>query len=291
MRNLILSLILLGSSLCYAGNDDDFATVDLDEFHLEEITQQSDKVFTPIGVEILKPTPEQRETGVRNRLIISYAQIAFEDFETTFRSNNQERGAYGNFDINKFNEIMKEKMKLNESHIVSIEYFVTDQFSIELSDTYRDQGFDRTQVGEIDMTSAGAGLLGGGTTSSQPYYMDHNSKTHDFNVGLGYTLKLINKSWGGLELTLKGNAGIIHLDTRTEVDYGTNDNYTYEYEGLAGYSLGAGVRTRFTYKNFFVQGGVDYKNYVIAPMEHQDGSTSDINQKGLMYYLGIGIKF
>ena len=291
MRNLALALILLGSSLCYAANEDDFATVDLDEFHLEELTNENEKVFAPIGVEVLKPTPEQRESGIRNRLIISYGQIAFEDFETTFRSDNQERGMYGNFDINKFNQIMKEELKLKESHIVSIEYYITDKFSIELSDTYRDQGFDRTQVGEIDMSSGGTGLLGGGSSTSQPYYMDHNSQTHDVNVGLGYTLRLINKSWGGLSLTLKGNAGVIHMNTRTEVDYGTSENYTYEYEGLAGYSLGAGVRTRFTYKNFFVQGGVDYKNYVIAPMEHQDGSTSDINQKGLMYYLGIGFRF
>jgi len=288
----LLLLTSLMTNLYATEPEDDFAEIELDSFHLKEVVNDSeDSTFVPVEIKMEKPNDDQRSRGVVNRLIISYGQISAENFETTFESNNEDRGLNGNFDINRFNEIMKEELKLRASHIITIEYFITDALSIELGDTYREQGMDRTQVGEYSPSSGGGNLLGGGGSTSTPYYMDHEDRTHDITLGLGYTVKVMDNNFGKIEITFKGNAGLVHMDTRTEVDYGTPENYVYEYEGLAGYSLGAGVRARYSYKNFFIQGGVDYKNYVIAPMEHSDGSTSQINQRGFMAYFGIGIRF
>jgi hypothetical protein len=155
--------------------------------------------------------------------------------------------------------------------------------SIELADSYREYGLDGETVGEVEEDD---GSFFGGT-STGPIKLDHYDKINDMQAGLNYTVKAGN----GLEFSLRSSLGLVHLDTKTSTHSVLGDEVLNEYDGLAGYSYGAGVRVRYTVKNFFLQGGVDYRKYVLAPTTNDDGSSQEIHQQGTMFYISFGLRF
>lgn len=260
----------------------------IDTEHLKTITGNEDVLFVPVETKSLPPTEEQEARGIKGRLLISWGQIQFGDIDTSFHRYDQNGDEVSEDDVDYINQYIANNLEQVRSHLVSIEYLVTDHLSIELADNYREYGLDGETVGE----EGDSGLLFDPMSSTNPWKLDHFDKIHDIQLGINYNVNIVKTKHGGLDLSLRGSGGLVHLDTRTSANYTNGGSETlHEYNGLAGYSMGAGVRARFTHRKFFVQGGVDYRRYVIAPTRNEDGTSQEIHQEGFMFYLGIGVRF
>ncbi len=278
-RLLAIYLLLAVSFASFASFAEDYK---VNTKHLMTITGEEDVVFVPIEEKFLPVDKQLKAKGVKGRLLISWGKITSANMETSYHRYDENGNEVSNADIDLINSLLANGLELTSSHIIEVEYYITDSLSVELADRYSAYGLAGETVGEVEDT----GLLPG-QSSTTLVELRHEDQVNDIQLGLNYTIHINDK----LAVILKGSAGLVHIDTDTTLhsDYGSET--LLEYDGLAGYSYGGGIEARFTYKSFFLQGGVDIRNYVIAPVKHDDGSSEEIHHQGTIFYLTFGLKF
>ena len=282
---LLLIVLLLNSSLAVANSK-----YTINSNHLKAIKDVDNAIYIPVEQKFIPSTPDQQARGVKGRLLVSWGKIQSGEFETTLHKYDEDGQETSESDLNAVNKLLKDQLELQNSNLISVEYFITDSLSIELADNYQEYGLAGETVGEVEQTTNG-GLFGSNITTSSIVKLNHIDKIHDFQVGLNYSIEVVKTSNSSLEVALKSSAGLVHLDTKTEIDSVVGDELLNEYSGLAGYSYGGGIRARYSYKSFFIQGGVDHRQYVLAPMSNDDGSSSEIHQRGTVVSFSFGFRF
>ena len=273
-----LSLLVLLSSNILAD------TITIDHSHLNEIVGDNEAAFKPIKFEEGEVDPETNRVGARKRVVITYSQIMHSDITSTYNASPDGESSY-NLYSERMNEMMKDNLELTEGHVISVEYLVTPNFSIELSDTYRKYNMEGRQVGHID-----GGLLGGG--SEDVFGFEHQDKIHYIQIGAKYAINIIDTPHFDFDISPKASVGVVHVQSDSTSYYGAGQREESHYNDLAGYSYGVGIEAKMTFlDNFFVKGGAEYRNYVMAPMKHDSGASQQIDQNGVLVYFGIGIQF
>lgn len=287
MKNFFYSLLLLLSYQFSAAAADQQLIINSD--HLQQLTE-SDKKFVPVKTEYIEADEKLKDQGVQGRLLISWGVVNSDEFTTTYHKYDENGEETSSTDIDAINTYIADHLELKASNYVTVEYYVTNSFTIELSDYYREYGLDGENVGEAQESDSFFNFTGDSSTDSTTG-LNHIDRIHDFQLGVNYIVPLMKTKSSKLELALKGNVGLVHLDTKTTYDYMVGEEVLHEYNGLAGYSYGGGAKVRYNYKRFFVQAGVEYRNYVLAPTKNDDGSSQEVHQNGFNYLFAIGWHF
>lgn len=277
MKNQILSLFLLLSTQALANPE-----LNIDQDHLHEITGNNEATYKPVALAVENIAPESNRVGARKKIVITYDQIASSNISTTWKASPNGQTSYDLYSQG-INEAIKNNLKMTSGHKISIEYLVTNNFSLELSDTYRAYQMEGQQVGYMN-----GGLTGG----TQPVTLDNYDEFHDIQIGAKYAINLIDTANVDLDLIPQTSVGVVHVKSDSTLYYGVGQKDEQHYNGVGGYSYGAGIGARATFLDrFFIEGSVEYRNYVLAPTKDKNGQSQEIDQNGVMAYFGVGFKF
>ncbi len=259
-------------------------TLSIDHSHLNEIVEDNDATFVPIKIEEGELNPDTNRVGARKRVVITYSQVMHSDISSTYNASADGESSYDLYS-EEINGMMKDNLELTESHVIAVEYLVTPNLSIELSDTYRKYNMEGRQVGFMD-----GGLLGDDESSS--FGFKHQDQIHDIQIGAKYAINIIDTPKFDFDIVPKASVGIVHVKSDSSTSYGAGQSEESHFNDFAGYSYGVGIEAKATFlDSFFIKGSAEYRNYVMAPMEHDSGASQQINQNGLLVYLGVGIQF
>ncbi|WP_419173399.1 hypothetical protein [Halobacteriovorax sp.] len=145
------------------------------------------------------------------------------------------------------------------------------------------------------MIGRSVGRTEGGLFSDEEYsiYEAKNEKIlNDIQLGVRYVIRMIDTPRLKLELGPGISGGLVHVNTRTKTNF-NNDEYNDEhFNDIGGYSYGVSLETKVTINDrFFITAGVEYRNYVMAPLEHDSGLSQQIDQEGVNFYIGVGVRF
>lgn len=278
-RNVMKYLVfLLALSTQVPGN----TNLSIDHAHLNELVGDNEAAFKPVAIEEENIDPNFSDVGARKRVVITYSQITHSDISSSYTASGDGNSTY-NLYSEEINEAMKDGLELTEGHVISVEYLVTSNFSIELSDTYRKYNMEGRQVGFVD-----GGLFG----DDQSVRFDNQTELHDIQIGAKYAINIIDTPNIDFDISPKASVGLVHVNSKSTTHYGINQSEEEHFNDIGGYSYGVGLEAKVTFlDNFFVKGSAEYRNYVMAPMEHDSGASQQINQNGLLVYFGVGIQF
>jgi hypothetical protein len=275
MKRLLLALGILTS---IHANE-----ISISHHHLNELTGNPDAQYRPVAIAEEMPDPTEIRRGKRKRFVITYSQVTQSEINSSFTMSPNANSSY-QLNNDEMNEMMRENLELSDSHVIAVEYFLNENFSIELSDTYRHYSMDGMQVGDAN----GGNLLQGAGT----FGFDQNDEIHDIQIGAKYSIKVVDVPNFEVELGAKATVGVVHLNSTSTFDFGPGQRDQNNFNDFAGYSYGVGLNAKVTlFEHFFLQGGIEQRNYVMAPIEYDNGVSHQIDQDGLLVFLGIGVQF
>lgn len=281
MKKKVLALTLLLTQGLLAKD------IEINHSHLNDLVGDPDAIFKPIAIQEEEIDATLNRVGARKRVVITYSKVTQADIESTFTVSPDGDATY-QFYNEEMNGLMADNLELRDSHVIAIEYFVTNNFSLELSDTYRRYDMDGRQVGIVE--GSNGGLLSGPTTNQ--FGFNQESQIHDIQIGAKYSVKVIDIPNFELELSGKGTIGVVHMNATSSIEYGIGERQDTAFNDFAGYSFGVGAGVKATlFDSFFIEGRVEQRNYVMAPMSHDNGISHQVDQDGLLFFLGVGFQF
>ncbi|MFG1499030.1 hypothetical protein ABMA70_02390 [Halobacteriovorax sp. XZX-3] len=258
--------------------------LNINHAHLNELTGDNEAVFEPIAIKELEVEEESLLDGIRKRFVITYSKINRSDMDTSYNVSNDGDSLYDLYD-EEFDRILDENLKFKEGHKVTIEYLVTQTFSIELADTYR----------RYNMSGRHVGVTEGGFLEDDQYdvYEAKNvTILNDIQIGMKYAIRLVDTPRFRFELSPGISAGLVHVQSDTKTYYNGKEYEENHFNDIGGYSYGVSLEAKAIFwDNFFVQVGVEQRDYVLAPMAHESGVSQQIDQSGFNFYIGAGIRF
>ncbi|WP_412473304.1 hypothetical protein [Halobacteriovorax sp. YZS-1-1] len=256
----------------------------IEHSHLNELVRNNDAIFEPVEVEEGKVDEEDILDGIRKRFVITYSQINYSAVDSSYNVGHDEDDIY-NFGGEDFNKMFDENIEFKEGHKISIEYLVTDNFSIELADTYR----------KYQMNGRHVGYTQGDLFNDDRYDVyeaDNITVLNDIQLGMKYAIRLVNTPELKLDLSPGVSAGLVHVKSGTNTYYNGQKYEDNHYDDIGGYSYGVSLEAKAIFwDRFFVSVGAEQRNYVLAPMEHESGFNQQIDQSGMNFYIGAGIRF
>ncbi len=277
MKKVLLS-VLLFSSYVFGEN------LNINHAHLNEIVGDSEAVFKPIDIKELELDEESLLDGIRKRFVISYSQLNRSEMDTSYNVSRDGESVYDVYDED-FNHYLEENLKFKEGHKVTIEYLVTQNFSIELADTYR----------RYNMSGRHVGVTEGGLLEDDRYdvYEAKNvTILNDIQLGMKYAIRLVDTPSFRFEISPGASVGLVHVYSDTKTYYNGEKYEENHFNDIGGYSYGVSLEAKAVFwDNFFLQIGVEQRDYVLAPMSHESGVSQQIDQSGYNFYIGAGIRF
>lgn len=273
-----IALLLLISNQIFANN------LNINHSHLNEIVGDNDASFEPVEIVEKRLTETEREEGIRKRFRITYSRLSQSDMDTTFTIRKDGDLFYDN-NSEEFNKMLEENLELKEGHKFSIEYLVTQNFSIELADTYRRYQMDGRRVGFTE-----GNLFEPERTDI--YEADNVTILNDIQIGAKYAIRIIDRPNFRLDLSPGASVGLVHVQSDSNAYYNGEKYDESHYNDIGGYSYGVSIEAKAVlWDRFFVSVGAEQRNYVIAPMEHESGFSQQIDQSGVNVFIGIGFFF
>lgn len=272
-----LLLALLGTNICAE-------SIIIEHSHINEITEDNDAAYEPVGIRELQLEEENILDGVVKRFEVSYAKITRSQTGSTYTVRKDDENVY-NLTSEDADEYFKNNLQFDYGHVVSIEYFITQNLSIELADTYRSYQMDGRNVGQVDES-----FLTSPSQNMNDY--EYKERLHDIRVGVQYAIKIIDTPQFRFEVSPGMSAGVIHLNSK--VNYSQfGESKTKEYfNDFAGYSYGVSIEAKAVFwDNFYISVGAESRQYIMAPMEHESGFSQQIDQDGFNVYFGLGVRF
>ena len=253
--------------------------------HLNELVGDSEAVFKPVEVEELNLSEDSKLDGVRKRFIITYSQINYSNIDSSYNVSHEDESIY-DLDSENLNQMFEDRLELVNGHKISVEYFVTDNFSIELADVYRKYQMDGRHVGRTKSD----GFFE--ESESNIYQVENETILNDIQLGIKYAIRLVDTPEFKVDLSPGMSAGLVHVNTTTRSYYNGQDNEESHYNDIGGYSYGVSLEAKATFwDSFFIAVGVEQRNYVMAPMSDDNGFSQQIDQSGVNFFIGGGIKF
>ena len=273
-----LSVVLVLTANIFANN------YQISHSHLNEITQDSEAVFKPIAIEERAVDEKSKLDGIRKRIVITYSNLRYSDVETEYNVNREDENLY-NLSNEEINEMLKKNTVLEDGRKISIEYLVTDKFSIELSDTYRKYSMNGRHVGYTE-----GGFLE--EDRSDVYEIKNTTELNDIQLGVKYAIRLIDTPEFKLDISPGVSAGVVHVKSDSKTYYNGEKYEENHYNDIGGYSYGVSLEAKAIFwDRFFVSVGAESRSYVIAPQEYSDGFSQQIDQSGVNIFLGVGVRF